>query len=120
MSTRIVVIDDNEDAAATLRDLLALRGHDVRIATDGARGVETVLAFHPDVVVCDVGLPGMSGHDIARHLRAAGVGARLIALTGYGAEEDVARSREAGFDAHVTKPANVDELFALLRDEGTA
>lgn len=103
---RILVVDDNEDAAAGLSLLLELDGHVVRAAHDGHAALEAAEEFAPDIVILDIGLPGMDGYEVARRLRerAEGPRATLIALTGYGLEEDRRRSIEAGFDHHVVKP----------------
>jgi CheY-like chemotaxis protein len=111
---RICVIDDNEDAADSLHDLLELQGHDVHVAMDGQLGIDLVLAVHPDVVLCDVGLPGLDGFEVARRLRAAGSTAMLVALTGYASSEDVQRAQDAGFDHHLAKPTDLDKLDAVL------
>ena len=111
---RICVIDDNEDNADSLHDVLELEGHDVHVAMDGELGIDLVLAVHPDVVLCDVGLPGLDGFEVARRLRAAGSTAMLVALTGYASPEDVLRAQEAGFDHHLAKPTDLDKLDAVL------
>lgn len=111
---RICIIDDNEETAGSLHDLLELRGHDVHVAMDGQRGIELVLAVHPDVVLCDVGLPTLDGFEVARRLRAAGSTAMLVALTGYTSSQDVKRVLEAGFDHHMAKPTDLDSLDAIL------
>src|SRR5262249_52707539 len=100
---RVLIIEDNDDARQTLRSMLELWGHEVREASDGARGLETATEFRPDVALIDVGLPGIDGHEVARRLRAAepSKGLRLIALTGYGLPKDAQEAREAGFDAHL-------------------
>jgi signal transduction histidine kinase len=112
----IVLIEDNVDAAATLAELLALDGHRVEIATAGRTGIELVRSVRPDVVLCDLGLPDLEGYDVARALRADESlrGTRLVALSGYAQPEDRERCREAGFDAHLAKPADRDTLDALL------
>ncbi len=111
---RICVIDDNEDAADSLHDVLELEGHDVHVAMDGQLGIDLVLTVHPDVVLCDVGLPGLDGFEVARRLRAAGSTAMLVALTGYASFEDVQRALGAGFDHHLAKPTDLDRLYAVL------
>ena len=111
---RILVIDDNEDSATTMRDLLELDGHQVELASDGQRGMEAALASCPDVVLSDVGLPGLDGYEVARRLRAAGSTAVLVALTGYTSSEDVQRSRDAGFHHHLGKPPDLAKLAELL------
>lgn len=115
-SRRVVVIDDNHDANQTLAMLLQIAGHDVSSAFDGPEGLELIGALQPEVVVLDIGLPGLDGYEVARRLRAdqRTRGAYVIALTGYGQETDVAQAREAGFDAHLLKPARVDDLLRLI------
>lgn len=111
---RICVIDDSEDAADSLHDVLELEGHDVHVAMDGQLGIDLVLTVHPDVVLCDVGLPGLDGFEVARRLRSAGSTAMLVALTGYASSEDVQRALDAGFDHHLAKPTDLDRLYAVL------
>ncbi|HEX9670134.1 MAG TPA: MEDS domain-containing protein [Thermoanaerobaculia bacterium] len=113
---RVLVVEDNPDAAATLRDFLVLSGHEVALAHTGSAGVEAARRFHPEVVLCDLGLPGMDGFAVAQELRRDPTtrGARLIAVTGYGRDEDRRRSREAGFDLHLTKPVDPGHLARLL------
>jgi len=113
---RILVIEDNVDGATTLRDYLELDGHQVCVAYTGPEGVEVAASFLPDVVLCDIGLPGMSGWEVARAIRdaPATAAARLIAITGYGTAEDRRRSAEAGFEAHLTKPLDIRTLETLL------
>ena len=113
---RVLVVEDSRDAAASLRLLLELLGYEVRVAYTGPAGVAEGEAWRPEKVVCDIGLPGMDGYEVARRLRqVAGMeGVLLVALTGYGREEDRQRAFEAGFDHHLTKPADPDELRRLL------
>jgi CheY-like chemotaxis protein len=113
---RILVVEDNQDAAESLRLLLALIGHDVRVAHSGPEGVRVAHSWRPDVVLCDLGLPGLDGYGVARELRLDPTTARvrLLALTGYGSDEDRRRSRQAGFDHHLVKPADPEELKRLL------
>jgi PAS domain S-box-containing protein len=116
---RILIIEDHRDAAESLQILLQLFGHEVDIALDGPSGLAAVRRFRPDVVLCDIGLPGgMDGYAVARELRADPglAGLRLFALTGYGQEEDQARAREAGFDLHLTKPVDPAALRRLLAE----
>jgi CheY-like chemotaxis protein len=115
---RILIIEDNIDAADTLRDYLELNGHEVRVAYSGPDGIAAAAAFAPDIVLCDIGLPGQSGWEVARAIRGAPAtsGARLIAITGYGTDEDRTRSAEAGFLAHLIKPVDLNVLDALLED----
>ncbi len=112
---RILVIEDNEDAATTLREFLELEGHEVWVAGNGPDGLALERRVHPDTVFCDIGLPGMNGYEVARALRASGEDAMLVALTGYASPDDQRRAREAGFDHHVAKPADLDELSRLAR-----
>jgi CheY-like chemotaxis protein/two-component sensor histidine kinase len=113
---RIVVVDDNVDAAETLVELLRHRGHDARMATDGGRALEEATSFLPQVMFIDIGLPGKSGLVIARELRLIPQlkETTLIALTGYGRDEDRRMSRQAGFDQHWVKPVDPDLLTDLL------
>jgi PAS domain S-box-containing protein len=114
----VLVIDDNVDAAESMKILLELQGHRAMTAYSGERGIELAAAFHPEVVLCDIGLPdGMDGYAVARHLRAqpGGNGLLLIAITGWGQPEDRRRADEAGFDVHLTKPVDLTSLDALLR-----
>ncbi len=117
---RILVVDDNVDAADTLALLLRVDGHEVRVVYDGEAALAAVAAGPPDVVLMDIGLPRLDGYEVARHLRQQpGLrGLVLIALTGWGQEEDRRRSREAGFDHHLTKPVDPDDLQRLLADLG--
>jgi two-component system CheB/CheR fusion protein len=113
---RLLVVEDNADAAETLRDLLLLFGHEVELARTGAEGIEMAHRLRPQVVLCDIGLPGLDGYGVARALRedpdTAAI--RLIALTGYGRESDRQRSEEAGFEVHLVKPVDPAELKSLL------
>jgi PAS domain S-box-containing protein len=113
---RVLVVDDNEDSAETMVTLLTLWGHEVRSAGDAESALAVAAEQHPEVVLLDIGLPGSSGYDIAAHLR--GIpgceAATLVAMTGYGQEEDRKRSREAGFAHHLTKPVQPDALKEIL------
>jgi signal transduction histidine kinase/CheY-like chemotaxis protein len=112
---RVLVVDDNTDAAESLAEIVGLLGHVVEIALDGPSAIEKARAGRPDVVLCDIGLPGMSGYEVARALRAEGdPRLRLIAVSGYAGPEDVSRAAEAGFDAHLAKPADPAEIERLL------
>jgi PAS domain S-box-containing protein len=121
-SLRVLIVEDNRDAADTLRMLLKAHGYDVGVAYSGTEGVEAAKLLKPDVVLCDIGLPGMDGYSVAATLRAqpGSEGLRLIALSGYGREEDRKRAFEAGFDDHMTKPAEIDKVLAKLADLGGA
>ena len=112
---RVLLVEDNEDAREALRLGLALEGHEVDVASDGEEGLALGVARRPDVAVVDVGLPGRDGYEVARGLRAAlGESVTLIALTGYGQMDDRRRTREAGFDVHLTKPATVEDVLRIL------
>ncbi len=112
---RVAVIEDNPDIRETLRELLRMRGHEVVEAEDGPGGVQLVLARHPDVALVDIGLPGLDGYEVAAQLRASiGAHTRLVAITGYGGEEDRTRAARAGFDAHLVKPIDFKDLTRVL------
>lgn len=113
---RIVVVDDNVDAADTLAEMLSASGHDVSIAYDGVGALAAVDTHRPDIVLLDIGLPRMSGYDVARRIRAgdARAGVVLVAVTGWGQEEDRRRSQEAGFDHHLVKPVDPASLARIL------
>lgn len=135
-AARVLVVDDNLDAAETLSELLCLWGYMVETAPDGERGVAVAERFRPDLVLLDIGLPGIDGYEVARRLRRAEVGGRskpkreapagaavstnrvvLVAVTGYGQAEDRERSKDAGFDHHLAKPVDPDSLRELLSRE---
>jgi CheY-like chemotaxis protein len=113
---RVLIIEDNQDAADSLRDMVDLFGHQADVAYHGLKGVEAARQFSPDIILCDVGLPGLDGYGVARTLRAEPQFAEtvIIAVSGYGQEEDRNRSREAGFDLHLIKPVDADDLERLL------
>ena len=113
---RILVVDDNRDAADSLAMLLECEGHIITCAYTGFQALERSEEFHPDTVLLDIGLPDTDGYAVAQKLRNSDIGPQLsiIALTGWGSEEDKARAREAGFDAHLTKPVEVEVLASLL------
>jgi len=113
---RILVVEDNADARDMLRVLLELQGHEVHVATDGDSALTQARECRPTVALVDIGLPDMDGYAVAERLRAAehGRGVRLIALTGYGSEQDRQRAAAAGFDAHLTKPVEPERLTLLL------
>jgi DNA-binding response OmpR family regulator len=115
---RVLVVDDNEDAADSLAMLLTVRGDKVRIAYDGAEAVAAEHDFNPEVVLLDIGLPKLSGYDVARRIRSTrGDGVLIIAITGWGQDDDRRRAREAGFDHHFTKPVDFEMLFDLIDRE---
>ncbi len=113
---RVLIVEDNEDHAETLRALLALGGHVVEEAHDGRTGVEKAHAFNPDVVLCDLGLPGMNGFEVARSIRADPTLAStvLVAVTGYTLPEDRRKSAAAGFDHHLAKPVTFEQLKTIV------
>jgi signal transduction histidine kinase/ActR/RegA family two-component response regulator len=115
--TRVLVVDDNRDAADSLRVLLELLGAQVRVAYDGPAALEAVSADEPEVVLLDIGMPGMNGYEVARHIRQRPEwqDVTLIALTGWGQEKDRRDSEAAGFDHHLIKPVDIDALQSLLR-----
>lgn len=112
---RILVVDDNVDSAASLGLLLGMMGNDVRIAHDGLEAVDAAVAFRPAIVLMDIGLPKLNGYDAARRIRSArGTEIVLVAVTGWGQAEDRLRSKEAGFDHHLTKPLEESVLREVL------
>jgi len=112
---RVLVVDDNHDSAEMMQILLGLMGHQVDVAHDGRSAIERVIETRPQVVLLDIGLPDINGYEVARQIRAANIAPlRLIALTGWGEEEARERGREAGFDYHLTKPADPADLEKLL------
>jgi len=112
---RILIVDDNADAADLLADALETVGHETRTAFDGAAALDVAAAFEPHVALLDLGLPVMDGYELAERLQARPNAPRLIAVTGYGQERDRLRSRSSGFAAHVVKPVDVDQLLAAIR-----
>lgn len=121
-SARVLVVEDNPDAAEALKMLLELFGHRVRVAHDGPAALDAVRAESPTVALVDIGLPGMDGYELVRRLRQEpGMErATLVALSGYGRDEDKERAFAAGFHLHLTKPVDVDRLQALMAHLETA
>ena len=113
---RILLADDNVDFANSLGQLLQARGHEVRIVNDGAKALEAAAEFGPHIAFVDIGMPKVHGYEVARRLRAqpATAGCLLVAVTGWGQENDRRRAREAGFDRHLVKPVDPDEIAAIL------
>jgi CheY-like chemotaxis protein len=113
---RVLVVEDLKDAADTLALLLRLLGHEARVAYNGPDGLRVAREWLPDYILSDVGLPGMDGWELARQLRSDPGTARahLIAVTAYGTDEDRRRSREAGYERHLVKPLDPNDLLALL------
>ncbi|MGL4552662.1 MAG: response regulator, partial [Gemmataceae bacterium] len=111
----ILIVEDNRDGRDSLALLLELLGHRVDVAGDGPGGVEAALALKPEVALIDIGLPGLDGYGVAFRVRAAlGQGVLLVALTGFARPADRERAEKAGFDAHLSKPVEMDALNALL------
>jgi CheY-like chemotaxis protein len=112
---KVVVVDDNEDGADSLADLLGILGHQVRVAYDGPNGISAVRAFDPDIVLLDIGLPGLDGYEVARRLRMNGEERPvLVAISGYGQPSDRTLALEAGFVNHLVKPVEFEALRSLL------
>jgi CheY-like chemotaxis protein len=119
LALKILLIEDNEDSAEMLRQVLELSGHEVMLATRAQQGIDLARRHGADIVLCDIGLPdGMSGFDVARALRGDPQtrDLRLVALTGYGRQEDKLRCAEAGFDAHLTKPVDIGSVTRVLEE----
>jgi CheY-like chemotaxis protein len=112
----VLVVDDNRDAADSCATLLELAGHRVQTAYNGTRALQLGEAFHPDIVLLDIGLPDLNGFEVARRMRAAPWGARLplVAVTGWGKEEDRQRAFDAGFNRHLTKPVAPAAVTAIV------
>lgn len=113
---RVLVVDDNADAAYLVAEVLTMRGHIVQVATGGAEGLAAANATLPDVVILDIGMPGLDGYQVATALRAGGLtrAVRLVALTAWGDSESRARAVKSGFDSHLVKPANFAALFIAV------
>ena len=113
---RFLVVDDHPDSAALLERLLVVSGHEARSAYDGLTAVAEAERYRPDVVLLDIGLPRLNGYDACRVIREQSWGTNivLVAVTGWGDEDDIRRSREAGFDGHLVKPVELDKLMELL------
>ena len=116
---RILIADDNEDSVTTLSWSLSHAGHEVRTASDGVAAVEVATQFRPQLALLDIGMPRLNGYDAARQIRKAlGNEVTLVAVTGWGQEEDKRRAREAGFDRHVTKPIDIETLDRMVAEVG--
>lgn len=115
---RVLIADDNKDAAESLAMLLQMGGHEVCVAHDGRAALDLAQSFRPEVALLDIGMPKLSGYEVATHLRGEPWGAtiRLFALTGWGQDGDRQRTKESGFDLHLTKPIDLDALESLLSD----
>ncbi len=115
-SRQVLIVDDNVSSAETLAILIGLSGHEAHVAHSGFAALEAAETFHPDVVLLDIGLPGMDGYEVARSLRQnqAHRSTLIVAVTGYGQEDDLRKSKEAGFDHHLVKPLDFPRLEVLL------
>jgi PAS domain S-box-containing protein len=111
---KVLVVEDNDDVLAALRSKLELDGHSVSTAADGIEGLSRLLKQRPEVSIVDIGLPGLTGYELARHARAAGYSGKMIAISGYGAERDAQAALVAGFDAYLVKPVDRNQLRASL------
>ena len=114
---RVLVADDNFDASETLALLLRFDGHEVHVANDGLEAIELFERLQPDVAILDIGMPGLSGHEVAQRIRTHDVGhpVTLIALTGWGQKADKDRAAQSGFDFHFTKPVEPATLCELIK-----
>jgi CheY-like chemotaxis protein len=116
---RVLIVDDNEDSAESMMMLARSWGHEVAVANDGPAALTLALTFQPHIAMVDIGLPGMDGYEIARRLRKASLDRDLylMALTGYGRPDDIRLARAAGFDEHLIKPTNLDQLRRMLASD---
>ena len=114
---RVLVVDDNLDAAEMLAQLLSIYGHETRVANSGPLALAIVPEFRPELVFLDIGMPGMNGYETARRIRAddPSGSVTLVAITGWGAESDRIKARDAGFDHHFTKPVELGMLESVLQ-----
>jgi len=119
---RILIVDDNNDGAEMLSEALTMSGHQTEVASDGAEALACAALFEPEVCLIDIGLPGMDGYELARRLRAkpATANARLIAVTGFSQPSDRGLARDAGFDLHLAKPVELDQLQQAIAGLSTA
>jgi len=119
---RVLVVDDNVDAAAMLDMLLRSLGHETRVAHDGIEALRIAGEFRPDIVLLDIGMPGLDGYEVARRMRSLAKDrrVRIVAVTGWGLDADRQRSREAGFDLHLVKPVDATDLAQALNDRNGA
>jgi two-component system, sensor histidine kinase len=116
----ILLVEDNDDARESLKAILRLDGHEIHEAMDGRSGLRIAQELQPELAVIDIGLPELNGYEVAKALRASGHERMLlIALTGYGLADDERRAKEAGFDAHLVKPADIDALRRIISSKRT-
>ena len=113
---RVLVVDDNRDSADSATDVLRLLGNQVQSAYDGASGLEAARRFQPDVILLDLAMPGLDGYESRKLIQGSGIDAFYVAMTGFGNEDDKRRTRAAGFDAHLTKPVELDALISVLNE----
>jgi two-component system CheB/CheR fusion protein len=115
---RVLVVEDYVDSADLLRELLEVEGHTARVAGDGPSAISVARSFRPQVVICDIGLPGMDGYEVARRMRSDPTlrGAYLVAFSGYARPEDCERSAEAGFDLHLAKPLSMQTIERMMQE----
>jgi CheY-like chemotaxis protein len=114
---RVLIVDDNTDAAQSLRDALALGGHEVHVAYDPHDGIAKARSKPPEIILCDIGLPGMDGLELARVFRSDEIlkGVFLVAISGYTTARDVERAVAAGFDTHLAKPATIEQVMRIVQ-----
>jgi len=113
---RVLLVDDHVDSAELMAELLRAKGLNVWVASNALAALDLVSTFSPEVVLLDIGLPEITGYELARRIRQSGATCRLVAVTGYGDPDARARSREAGFAAHLVKPVSVDEVMLQIID----
>ena len=112
---RVLIVDDNEDAAESMAQILRLMGHHAEVSFSAPKALQIAADVDPDLVLLDIGMPEMDGHEVARRLRRIlRADVRLVAVTGYGADEDRRRSREAGFDEHAVKPVMPESIIEIV------
>jgi CheY-like chemotaxis protein len=117
---RVLIVDDNLDAAATLEQLMRSLGHDTRVAHNGSDALIMAEQFEPQVVLLDIGMPGMNGYEVAAQLRKRGRAVKIVAVTGWGTADDRSRSAQAGFDVHLVKPVDEAALQGIIEQNGNA
>lgn len=118
-SKRVLVVDDNEEAASLVADILSLAGHCARFTTNGDEGLKLALADRPSVMFIDIEMPGMDGFELATRLRGEGLQIRLVALTVWGDPKTVRRASECGFDQHLVKPAKIEDILLAVESRSS-
>ena len=118
---KIVLVDDNTDLTLTAKIYLTMKGYDVWVAETGMKGVALIKEVRPDVVFCDIGMPGMNGYQVAKAVRADASlnGVRLLAMTAFGQDEDIAKAIASGFERHLLKPTPLQDLVTTIERGGT-